>query len=115
PLWCQAHHIIWWSNNGPTNLENLVLVCNDCHHKIHDDGWQVHKHPNTGKYQLKPPTHPSDKRPTTLSGAPSTPSHELDTVHGIVKQMLPANFHGIPEVPAARRDWITSGPLACLT
>ncbi|MCQ3813189.1 MAG: DUF222 domain-containing protein [Acidimicrobiia bacterium] len=64
PLWCQAHHIIWWSKNGPTNLENLVLVCNDCHHKIHDEGWQVHKHPKTGKYYLKPPTHPTDKRPT---------------------------------------------------
>nr|MCQ3814619.1 HNH endonuclease [Acidimicrobiia bacterium] len=63
PLWCQAHHIIWWSHNGPTNLENLVLVCNDCHHKIHDDGWQVHKHPDTGKYQLKPPTQPTT-RPT---------------------------------------------------
>ncbi|MCQ3812960.1 MAG: hypothetical protein KTU85_00870, partial [Acidimicrobiia bacterium] len=58
--------------NGPTNLENLVLVCNDCHHKIHDDGWQVHKHPDTGKYQLKPPTRPTSKRPATLSGEPST-------------------------------------------
>ena len=63
PLWCQAHHIIWWSKNGPTDLDNLVLVCDDCHHKIHDHGWQVHKHPKTGKYYLKPPTQPTDKRP----------------------------------------------------
>ena len=55
PLWCRAHHIIWWSKNGPTDLENLALVCDDCHHKIHDDGWQVYKHPTTGKYHLKPP------------------------------------------------------------
>ena len=55
PLWCRAHHIIWWSKNGPTDVDNLVLVCDDCHHKIHDHGWQVYKHPNTGKYKLKPP------------------------------------------------------------
>ncbi len=55
PLWCRAHHIIWWSKNGPTDVDNLVLVCDDCHHKIHDHGWQVYKHPNTGKYKLKSP------------------------------------------------------------
>ena len=55
PLWCRAHHIIWWSKNGPTDVDNLVLVCDDCHHKIHDHGWQVYKHPETGKYHLKPP------------------------------------------------------------
>ena len=64
PLWCRAHHIVWWSKNGPTDLDNLALVCDDCHHKIHDHGWQVHKHPKTRKYYLKPPTHPPDKRPT---------------------------------------------------
>ena len=72
PLWCQAHHIIWWSKNGPTDLDNLVLVCDDCHHKIHDDGWQVHKHPKTGKYQLKPPTQPTNERPAAPWSEPST-------------------------------------------
>ncbi len=55
PLWCRAHHIIWWSRNGPTYLDNLALVCDDCHHKIHDHHWQVHQDPTTGKYDLKPP------------------------------------------------------------
>ncbi|MCY3851425.1 MAG: DUF222 domain-containing protein [Acidimicrobiaceae bacterium] len=55
PLWCRAHHIIWWSKNGPTDLDNLVLVCDDCHHKIHDQGWQVDRDPRTRKYRLKPP------------------------------------------------------------
>ncbi len=66
PLWCRAHHIVWWSKNGPTDLDNLVLVCDDCHHKIHDDGWQVHQDPDTGKYHLKPPN------PT----APTNPNNE---------------------------------------
>ncbi len=64
PLWCRAHHVIWWSKNGPTDLDNLVLVCDDCHHKIHDHGWQVHRDPDTGKYHLKPPI-PADTADAT--------------------------------------------------
>ena len=55
PLWCKAHHIIWWSKNGPTDLDNLLLVCDDCHKKIHLHGWTVDQHPKTRKYYLKPP------------------------------------------------------------
>ena len=71
PLWCRAHHIIWWSKNGPTDVDNLVLVCDDCHHKIHDHGWQVYQHPKTGKYHLKPPNPPqSQKRHATQTDPP---------------------------------------------
>ncbi|MCQ3806085.1 MAG: DUF222 domain-containing protein [Acidimicrobiaceae bacterium] len=58
PLWCRVHHIVWWSKNGPTDLGNLLLVCDACHHKIHDQGWQVHQHPTTKKFYLKPPPNP---------------------------------------------------------
>ncbi len=54
--WCQAHHIVHWQNNGPTNLDNMCLLCSRCHHKVHDQDWTVHKTP-TGKYTLRrPPT-----------------------------------------------------------
>ncbi|MDE0132861.1 MAG: DUF222 domain-containing protein [bacterium] len=52
--WCQAHHIIPWAVHGNTNLNDMVLLCSRCHHKVHDDHWQVHKTP-TGKHHLKPP------------------------------------------------------------
>ncbi|WP_062466724.1 HNH endonuclease signature motif containing protein [Demequina maris] len=40
--WCDAHHIDWWKlDSGPTDLSNGVLLCTRCHHRIHDDGWQV--------------------------------------------------------------------------
>lgn len=55
PLWCRAHHIVWWSHNGPTDLKNLLLVCDGCHRKIHQHGWQVHRHKSTKKFCLKPP------------------------------------------------------------
>ncbi|MCQ3806835.1 MAG: HNH endonuclease, partial [Acidimicrobiia bacterium] len=70
PLWCRAHHIVWWSKNGPTDLDNLALVCDDCHHKIHDHGWEVHKHPKTGKYYLKPPNTDDPADPTRLTQHP---------------------------------------------
>ena len=56
PLWCRAHHIVWWSQGGATDLDNLLLVCDDCHHKIHDLGWTVHRDPQTAEHKLKPPT-----------------------------------------------------------
>ena len=73
PLWCRAHHIIWWSKEGPTDLENLVLVCDDCHHKIHDHGWTVTQDPLSGKYQLTPPTNPPAPAERPQTCADTTP------------------------------------------
>ncbi|MEP6298745.1 MAG: HNH endonuclease signature motif containing protein [Ilumatobacter sp.] len=38
---CKIHHIVWWSNGGLTDLENLLPVCVHHHHEIHDSGWGV--------------------------------------------------------------------------
>jgi len=35
--WCDAHHIWWWSQGGPTNLDNLALLCRRHHTLIHCD------------------------------------------------------------------------------
>ncbi|MYA74507.1 MAG: DUF222 domain-containing protein [Acidimicrobiaceae bacterium] len=67
PLWCKAHHILWWSKNGPTDLDNLLLVCDACHQKIHKLGWEVHQDPKTLRFGLRPParanTKPESKNP----------------------------------------------------
>ena len=36
-----AHHIVHWSNGGPTILENLVLLCRHHHRAIHERGFAV--------------------------------------------------------------------------
>lgn len=42
PGMTKAHHIRWWSrDNGATDLDNGVLLCTSCHHRIHDNGWEV--------------------------------------------------------------------------
>ncbi len=45
---CQVHHIIWRSDNGPTQTSNLVLVCWSCHSGIHHLGWTIQGHSTTG-------------------------------------------------------------------
>jgi 5-methylcytosine-specific restriction protein A len=42
PGHCKVHHLRWWSRDaGPTDLDNGVLLCTSCHHRIHDNGWDV--------------------------------------------------------------------------
>ncbi len=36
-----AHHAHWHSHEGPTDLDNLVLLCGYHHRQIHDHGWSV--------------------------------------------------------------------------
>ena len=33
---CQVHHKHWWSSGGETNVAELELRCDFCHHKLHD-------------------------------------------------------------------------------
>ena len=37
----QAHHIVWWECGGPTDLDNLVLVCTFHHKLVHEYGWAI--------------------------------------------------------------------------
>ncbi len=39
--WCEAHHVVWVSHDGPTELANLVLVCSRHHHRLHEPDWQA--------------------------------------------------------------------------
>jgi hypothetical protein len=41
-----GHHLIWWSNGGPTDLDNLISLCSYHHHVIHDLHWKILGDPN---------------------------------------------------------------------
>ena len=41
PSWTDAHHLVYWSDGGPTCLTNLCLLCRHHHEVIHHDGWQI--------------------------------------------------------------------------
>lgn len=34
--WCTPHHVIPWQDGGPTDLQNLLLLCEAHHHALHD-------------------------------------------------------------------------------
>ena len=38
PARCEAHHITPWAkpNNGPTDIDNLALLCGTCHRRLHN-------------------------------------------------------------------------------
>ncbi|WP_419925016.1 DUF222 domain-containing protein [Candidatus Poriferisocius sp.] len=50
-----AHHIKHWKNGGATDYPNLVTVCNDCHHDIHERHHQVEHDRRTGRRSVVPP------------------------------------------------------------
>jgi hypothetical protein len=41
PSWCDPHHIVHWTNGGPTALSNLVLLCRRHHRLIHHKRFSV--------------------------------------------------------------------------
>ncbi len=53
---CQAHHVIYWEDGGPTDIDNLCLLCSDCHHKqVHERGAQLTRDPD-GHFHLELPS-----------------------------------------------------------
>ncbi|WP_307794770.1 HNH endonuclease signature motif containing protein, partial [Winogradskya humida] len=57
PRWTDGHHIQHWSHGGPTNLDNLALLCRQHHQLIHDPtaGWQIRLGPDRRPDFIPPP------------------------------------------------------------
>lgn len=43
--WVHAHHVKHWADGGPTDAENLVLLCGAHHRLVHEGGWSIRGHP----------------------------------------------------------------------
>ncbi|MDN3240083.1 HNH endonuclease signature motif containing protein [Glycomyces tritici] len=41
--WLEAHHLVHWLDGGPTDAENLILLCRFHHGRLHADGWRIEK------------------------------------------------------------------------
>jgi hypothetical protein len=60
---CRAHHVRYWSKDGRTDLDNLVLICERHHQRVHDEKWRITpaagKRPGMpGFWQFAPPPRP---------------------------------------------------------
>ncbi len=73
--WLHAHHITHWADGGPTDLDNLILLCGYHHRFLHEHGWSIENDPD-GKPlfrrsdgQIYPPIRPGlDPRLRELVG-----------------------------------------------
>jgi hypothetical protein len=63
PAMTEAHHIVHWSNGGPTNLTNLALLCKTHHIEVHQGHWDLKIH--NGRPQHTRPTWTTPPPPTT--------------------------------------------------
>ena len=67
PSWCEAHHIRWWERDaGPTDLNNGVLLCVRCHHRVHRDGWTIRV--ENGRVSFEPPPTVGGREKARLGG-----------------------------------------------
>lgn len=39
--WCRMHHITFWEFGGLTCIENLLPLCDEHHHEVHEGGWTL--------------------------------------------------------------------------
>ena len=37
-IWCDGHHLVWWTRGGATTLPNLGLLCRPHHRMVHEEG-----------------------------------------------------------------------------
>jgi hypothetical protein len=50
----QGHHIRHWAQGGPTTLSNLAMLCRHHHRAVHEEGFQVERHPD-GELRFRRP------------------------------------------------------------
>jgi hypothetical protein len=63
-IWCDGHHLVWWTRGGETALPNLALLCRPHHRMVHEDGWRLVRHKD-GRFTAIPP--PRDILPNSRS------------------------------------------------
>ncbi len=61
-----VHHVVHWADQGPTDLENLVTLCNHHHHRVHSREWKVSGNANGVLRFVGPSARVMTSRPSPL-------------------------------------------------
>ena len=76
----EAHHIRWWERDAaPTDLENGVMLCSFCHHRMHRENWGIRA--TRDSVWFVPPPHVDPARIPRLGGRAR---FELSNARGLV-------------------------------
>ena len=52
---CRIHHVnVFWRHDGPTDLDNLIPLCERCHHLVHEGGWELKMRPDRSTVWTRP-------------------------------------------------------------
>lgn len=52
---CRIHHVrFWWEHLGPTDIDNLLPLCERHHHLVHEGGWRLSMTPDRVATWLRP-------------------------------------------------------------
>jgi Domain of unknown function (DUF222)/HNH endonuclease len=71
PIWCEAHHVEEYDrDDGPTDIDNMALLCSRHHTRVHSPGWSAKMEP--GQYLAV--TTPDGR---VLRGPPRTLPYDL--------------------------------------
>ncbi|MEV7632554.1 DUF222 domain-containing protein [Microbacterium sp. NPDC089318] len=75
PNMTEVHHIEWWNRDaGSTDRTNGILLCSTCHHRIHDNGWEIRiestdaRSGTRGRVWFIPPPHIDPARTPRIGG-----------------------------------------------
>ena len=80
---CEIHHVIDWDHHGPTNLANLLPLCNRHHHLVHEGRWTLTLHPDRS-ITLHRPDGTLHHQGTTIDVTPTglpNPGADADIIH----------------------------------
>ena len=107
--WRQAHHIVPWAVQGNTDIDDMCLLCSRCHHKVHDDRWQVRK---IASREVLPQTTPETQPTNTQQAQPELPKppQPLQTEKMRHPTCLPAGWAYPVRVRPSWRDMATRLP-----
>ncbi|MFM1721858.1 DUF222 domain-containing protein [Rhodococcus sp. PAM 2766] len=68
PAHCEGHHVKHWADGGPTDLDNLVLLCRYHHRLLHHSHWQVKIGADRHPWFTPPSTVDPYKKPILANG-----------------------------------------------
>ena len=51
-VWCESHHVSWWSRGGPTDIANGVNLCNYHHHEVHNGNLAIEQDHDRERWRI---------------------------------------------------------------
>ncbi|QBI21226.1 DUF222 domain-containing protein [Egibacter rhizosphaerae] len=100
---CQVHHAQWWRRDqGRTDVDNLCLLCWECHWHVHHHGWTVARKPD-GRFVVHRP----------FRSRPADPTADSDAGSGTARRRpshTPTDYTTVPPAPESRQPSDHSQP-----